>query len=132
MKENDVYLQQVQNRQKQKIYKNNLFKTYLRQLGQKREELKQYLNKVETRVRKLEDTGYAQYVEYDVVVAQVNTIRFSYSQKTFFILLTNRRTAINKIEEEIGRRKQIIDKIRKIKITDSNLSTNQQKNNETQ
>lgn len=131
MKENDVYLQQVQNRQKQKVYKNNLFKTYLRQLGQKREELKQYLNKVETRVRKLEDTGYAQYVEYDVVVAQVNTIRFSYSQKTFFILLTNRRTAINKIEEEIGRRKQIIDKIRKIKITESNLSANHQKNNET-
>lgn len=132
MKENDVYLQQVQNRQKQKVYKNNLFKTYLRQLGQKREELKQYLNKVETRVRKLEDTGYAQFVEYDVVVAQVNTIRFSYSQKTFFILLTNRRTAIDKIDEEIRRRKQIIDKIRKIKNTDSNLSANQQKNNETQ
>lgn len=132
MKENDVYLQQVQNRQKQKVYKNNLFKTYLRQLGQKREELKQYLNKVETRVRKLEDTGYAQFVEYDVVVAQVNTIRFSYSQKTFFILLTNRRTVIDKIDEEIRRRKQIIDKIRKIKNTDSNLSANQQKNNETQ
>lgn len=48
------------------------------------------MNKVETRVRKLEDTGYAQFVEYDVVVPEVFTIRFSYSQKVLLGLVVAR------------------------------------------
>jgi hypothetical protein len=56
-----------------------LFKSYLKSIGNKREELKGYMNRVESRVRELEDTGYAQFVEYEVVVKEMDTIRFSYS-----------------------------------------------------
>ena len=59
-------------------------------------------------MRKLEDNGYAQFIEYDVVVPEVNTIRFSYSQKSFFILLTNRNNFIAKLTDEIRRRKEIL------------------------
>jgi len=55
------------------------------------------MNKVETRVRKLEDSGYAQFVEYDVVVPEVFTIRFSYSQKVLLGLVVARDEARNKV-----------------------------------
>lgn len=63
------------------------------------------MNKVETRVRKLEDSGYAQYIEYDVIVPEMYTIRFSYSSKTLLNLIKLRNELSIKVKDEIVRRK---------------------------
>lgn len=102
---NESYIQHISQRQKDKQSRNALFKFYLKHYGTKRQELKAYMNKVETRVRKLEDSGYAQYIEYDVIVPEMYTIRFSYSSKTLLNLIKLRNELSMKVKDEIVRRK---------------------------
>ena len=66
--------------------------------------MKEYINRLEARVQKLEDSGYAQFVEYHVQVPEMNTIRFSYCSHSLLKMVETRDMHSISIASQLMRR----------------------------